>query len=115
MLKKIIDISAECASSTSSEENEDEIEIFQSDQSRRKEESSDSEEENVCNIHHSRKKVQVPSDSKSENDTNITRLYQSFDAGYDTEIWKKLKVSGSAGRPPIHIIFKDTAGCTGCA
>lgn len=58
--------------------------IFKSDQSGRPEKSSNSEEENLLNIHYSKKRMRVPSDSESEDEAYITRLYPSFDAGYYT-------------------------------
>ncbi|CAD1469964.1 unnamed protein product, partial [Heterotrigona itama] len=102
-------------------QNEDEIEIPKLDESGQTEKSSDSEVGNFRNFRRSRKRIRIPSDSKSENDANIPRSSQNLDAFCDTEIgidetiWKKLEVGGSSGRPLIHTIFKNVAGPTSSA
>ena len=102
-------------------QNEDEIEIFESDESMQAGESSDSEKENLQNLGLCKKRMRILSDPESGNDTSFSRLSQNSDAFCGTEIavdgriWTKLEVGGSGGRSPVHKIFKDIAGPTGYA
>ena len=124
-MKNIVTNSEECSGSEEAEteviQNEDEIGIFESDESMQTGESSDSEKENQQNLDLHRKRMRILSDSESGNETSILRTAQNSDAFCGTEvavdgtIWTKLGVDGSSVRPPVHKIFKDIAGSTSYA
>lgn len=73
-MHKIVSISEECSGSEEDIDfiqNEDEIEIMESDESMQAKESSDNEEENLQNLSSRRKRRCILSNAESENETGI--------------------------------------------
>lgn len=125
-LTKITNINEDCSEGSSEEdqyelgESEDSSEYSESTETGEMEGSSDSEEENFVNMRRKKKRTRIISSSDTEDERtsipNTSRdVMEEIEIAADGTQWVKLQAGKSAGRPPVHMIFKDIAGPTGYA